>query len=417
MATQTLAAADAALKDLYVGPIIEQLNNKTFMLDMIERDSDSIDHTGRRAIIPLHVGRNRGRGSRAGSPSNLPEAGRQQYADAIVYIRYHYHGMEIDDPAIEASKSNEGAFINLLNGETRGLARDMRKDINRQVYGTGDGVLATVRANSTSTTLLVDDVQYIHPGDVVDVLVTATGASTAGVVGATVLSKTNTAGSEEIELDTALAGTAGTTYSVYVHGSRNNEMDGLRNIINTNRTLHGIDSSSASNSYWNAIRRDAGGAVAGEGLFEDIIDAVGEAGEDEVTNFVTTRGIRRRLADTFQSQKRFNDAQAVTIHGGYTAIMVNEVPVVKDDDCPKGYAFGFNRRAFKWFEQTKPGWLEQENSSIFQLKNAIQGASDFVGKQNVWQAWFRWYSALGCVEPNQTGAIVNADDDVPTGTA
>jgi hypothetical protein len=40
MATATLATADAILKDLYRGPIIDQLNYKTYMLDMIERDAE-----------------------------------------------------------------------------------------------------------------------------------------------------------------------------------------------------------------------------------------------------------------------------------------------------------------------------------------------------------------------------------------
>jgi hypothetical protein len=73
--------------------------------------------------------------------------------------------------------------------------------------------------------------------------------------------------------------------------------------------------------------------------------------------FVTTRGIRRRLADTYQSQKRFNDARATEIHGGYTAIFVNEIPVVADDDAPKGWVFAINKDAFRWFEVAKPDWL------------------------------------------------------------
>src|SRR3954469_8131050 len=101
MATQNLTNADAILKDLYVGPIVEQLNYKTYMLDQIERDSDHIDHTGRRAIIPLHVGRNRGRGSRADA-GTLPVAGTQTWADAVVPIKYHYTGIEVSDGAIEA---------------------------------------------------------------------------------------------------------------------------------------------------------------------------------------------------------------------------------------------------------------------------------------------------------------------------
>jgi hypothetical protein len=76
MATQNLTNADAILKDLYVGPIVEQLNQKTYMLDQIQRDSDHIDHTGRRAVIPVHSGRNRGRASIVDG-GTLPVAGRQ----------------------------------------------------------------------------------------------------------------------------------------------------------------------------------------------------------------------------------------------------------------------------------------------------------------------------------------------------
>lgn len=413
MATQTLAAADAILKDLYVGPIVEQLNYKTYLLDQIERDSDHIDHTGRRAVIPVHTGRNRGRGSR-GDDASLPVAGRQTWQDAIVNIRYHYYGIELTDPSIEASRSNEGAFISLLQAETQAVARDMKKDIQRQVFGTGDGVLANVRASSVAAgppqPVNVDDVQFIKVGDFVDVLVNATGATTNGVVSAEVTATDNTAGSETITLDTILAGTVDTTYSVYVTGSYANEMDGLRNIIDTSRTLHSIDSS--SNSFWDAKTRDAGGAVAGESLFEQIADDVGEGGNGEIEVFLTSRGIKRRLADTYQSQKRFNDARAVDIHGGYTAIMVNELPVVADDDCPKGNVFGINKGSFKWFEQTKPGWLEQNDASVFHLKDDSTAGQ----KKNAWQAWFRWYAALGNCAPNRNGRITDCEDDVPVGT-
>ena len=88
--------------------------------------------------------------------------------------------------------------------------------------------------------------------------------------------------------------------------------------------------------------------------------------------------------------------------------MVNEIPVVADDDAPKQFAFGFNKSALKWFEQTKPGWLERENGGIFHLKTA--GTGTYAA---VWQAWFRWYAALGCVAPNRTGRIEFATDDAP----
>jgi hypothetical protein len=421
MATQTLAAFDAALKELYVGPIVEQLNQKTYLLDQIERDADHIDHTGRRAVIPLHKNRNRGRKSIADG-GTLPTAGAQVYLDAIVPLRYHTYGIELTDQVIEASKTNEGAFVSAIEVESKGVAIDMRKDINRQAFGTGNGALslpptatAGVKKTSKSTKLEFNtefDLQYIQIGDVIDVLKEATGETGNGVVGAEVVERS--VANKEVILSKALgAELAAETYQVYVSGNRLQEMDGMRNITENERTLHSVNSATSGNGFWkgNTIKAGtsfAATAVAGESLFEQLADNVGAQGNGDVEVYLTSRGVRRRLADSYQSQKRFNDAKAVDVHGGYSAIMVNEIPVVADDDAPKTYAFGFNKSALKWFEQTKPGWLERENGGIFHLKTA--GTGTYAA---IWQAWFRWYAALGCVAPNRTGRLEFATDDAP----
>lgn len=410
MATLTLAAADPVLKDYYVGPIIEQINYKTFILDQIKRDSDSIDATGRRAIIPVHARDNRGRGSR-GDNANLPIAGYDVDVDAIIGIKYHYYAIEVSDPAKEASTRSEGAFVNLLERQTKGVAKSMRKDVNRMVWGLSNGLLSQLRAISSGTTVQVTSAQYIKVGDPVDVLDTTTGAATLGVQNAIVTARDVTAGANTITLDTALAGSATTSYGVYISGNRNNEMEGIQNIINTSRTLHSINSATAGNEFWNAgSRKNASSNVAGETLFEQVIDEVGAGGNGDVDVFVTTRGIRRRLADTYQSQKRFNDARATTINGGYTAIYVNEVPVVADDDAPKGFAWGINKDSFRWVQQTPPGWMESKDGTIFHLKDGTVSGT----KMNVWQAWFRWYANLANTAPNRNGVIFGADDDAAT---
>jgi hypothetical protein len=421
MATQTLGAADAILKDLYVGPIVEMLNNKTYMLDQIQRDVSSIDHTGRRAIIPLHTNRNRGRGSIAES-GTLPTAGVQSYADAIVSIRYHTYGIQISDQAIEATKRSEGAFLNLLDAETKGVARDMKKDINRQVYGVGTGLLGNVTSAAdaaSKTTLTMTnkvDLQYIQVGDIVDVVVQSTGATSFGGLGLVVESRSVSAKTVTFTTTVATAASIDTTFGVYVKGSRNNEMDGLRNIVSSGRTLHSINSSTAGNEYWNSTVTNVGSSatatsVVGESSFEKLLDDVGANGNGEIDTFVTTRGIRRRLADQYQSQKRFNDAQAVKVHGGFSAIMVNEMPVIFDDDCPKTEVFGINKDSFRWFEQAGPAWLESKDGTVFQLQPASTGTS--ATYNSVWLAWFKWYVALGCLAPNRNGRLKFCTDDDP----
>lgn len=405
---QTLSTADAILKDLYVGPIIEQLNYKTYLLDQIERDSDSLDHTGRRAVWPVHKSGNRGRGAFADG-GQLATAGRQDWLDAIIPIRYFNYGISVSDAAIEGSKRNEGAFINILEAETKGVARDMRKDINRMVFGQGNGLLATAASASTNV-VTVDSVQYLKIGDPVDLVVISSGATTAGVVGVTITARDTTNKTVTLSSAPATPASINNTYGFYLTGSRGNEMEGLRSIIATGRTLHSINSATAGNEFWNAGSvKTMSGATVGESTFEQVADDVGQGGNGDVEVFLTTRGVRRRLADTYQSVKRFNDAKAVDVHGGYTAIMVNEIPVVADDDCPKGYAFGLNKESFKWFQQAGPDWLQSKDGTVFQLQ-----PGGTLGTYNAtWLAWFKWYASFACIAPNRNGLISGGADDNP----
>ena len=422
MATQNLTTADKILKDLYVGPIVEQLNYKTYMIDKIEReDPNTVQFAGRRAIVPVHKSRNRGRGSR-GDAGTLPGAGIQGWEDAIINVKQHYQGIELSDLAIESTKSNEGAFISLLDGEVKGAANDMRKDINRQVFGDGTGLLASVSATITTTVgpITVDSIQYLHVGDPVDVLrrtdgSTLTGGSDNSVTALDATGKT-------VTLNTVVTGTIGTTFGLYVAGNRSQEMDGLRNIVSTSRTLHSINSATAGNEFWNGNVRSVGTqagseVVAGESQFELISDDVGMTGQGETSVYITTRGIRRRLADTFQSQKRFTNADAVKVHGGYSAIMVSsgqgEVPVIIDDDCPKTNVFAIDTSALRWFQLAPPGWMERDDGGIFHLKDGSTAGT----KVASYQAWMRWYAALASVAPNRLGRLQYCTDDNPTVTA
>jgi hypothetical protein len=417
MAGQTLTAADAILKELYVGPIVEQLNQKKYLLEQIERDSDHVEHTGRRAVVPVHKNRNWGLKSIADG-GVLPTAGRQEWADAIIPIRAHTLAIELTDQSIEATKSDKGAFISLLTAETQGAATDLSKNMNRQAFGVGTGALClkeSVKTEKAEAQEIIEvanesDMQYIKVGMIIDILVEATGLNTAGVQGAEVTERNVKNKKFTISKKTGGSVTTALKYNVYIQGSYKNEIDGLRNITNNERELHSINSASAGNEYWKGNVITASKAAAGEDLFEQLADNVGAQGNGEVEVFLTSRGIKRRLANTYQSQKRFNDKTATRIEGGYSAIMVNEVPVVSDDDAPKGYAFGLNKSAFKWFQQTDPGWLQQGNGGIFHLKTGISAAGEF---SNAWIAFFRWYSALGCVAPNRTGRIEECADDAP----
>jgi hypothetical protein len=285
--------------------------------------------------------------------------------------------------------------------------------LQRQAFGEGTGVLGACGTTTASKTVVMGtpfDVQYIEIGMLVDIIKKSNGETSTGAVATKVTGRNVASGTITVEATV----TTDNTFGVYVSGDRSNESDGLRNISAKERTLHSIDSTASGNSFWDGNTLEAGTSltklsVAGEDLFIQLGDKIGEIGQGDIDTYLTTRGIRRRLANQYTSQKRMNDAKAVEIHGGYTAIMVDEVPVVKDDDCPKTFVFAFRKAALKWYQLSQPGFLrDEDNGSMFQLKNAGTGRSSAV-----WQAWYEWYATLGTSAANQTGRLEYCTDDNP----
>lgn len=417
MATQTLSTFDAVMKNVYRGPIVELLNQETYLIDQLEKTNvnDMGTFTGRQLIFPVHTSRNRGRGATTDG-GGLAVPGKQGTLDGIVAIKYFDEGIEITDMVIRQSRTSEGAFVNALNFEMEGATKDLRKDISRMCYGTGDGLLASCTASQTSATISVDSGQYIAVGDTVDVLTRSTGAVKGSALTVTTVAYTGTAAtSTQANANITLSGSVTVTSAdgVYISGDRNNESDGLRNITNTGRILHSIDSS--ANPIWDGNVKDALNTNPSEDVFMQLAQQIRQRGGQQIDLFLTSLGVQRRLANTYQSQKRFNDAQATKIDGGYSAIMVaagnDPVPVVADVDAPAGFAFALNKSSFAWSEVDRPGWLEppEGQGGLLYLKDASTAGQ----KIAVWQAWIVWYATLVNVAPLRNGQIKNINDDIP----
>lgn len=421
MATQTLTTFDAILKNVYRGPIVELLNQNTYLIDQLEKqNANSMGaFSGRQLIFPVHTGRNRGRGATTDGGS-LVSAGTQSYLDGIVSIKYFDTGIELTDMVIKQSQTDEAAFVRAMTSEMEGATTDLRKDISRMCYGTGDGLLAScTTTQNTINTFAVDSGQYIAVGDTVDIIVKATGATGTGAVGrlVTAVAYTGTANSST-QANANVTVNGGTisvdnTFGVYISGDRNNESDGLRNITNTGRTLHQINSS--TNPVWDGNVISAGQANPSEDLFMQLAQRIVLRTGKNIDVFLTTLGVQRRLANTYASQKRWNDAAVTKIEGGYSAIMVSAgndpVPVVADVDAPAGLAFALNKASFAWAELAKPDWLEAPDGkgSILHLKDGATAGS----KLTVWQAWMIWYATLVNIAPNRNGQLTNFNDDIP----
>lgn len=419
---QTTANADAILKNNYLGPVREVLNQKSVLMfnaDSMDegspvspssagqlefrglaRESEQLEFAGRQYIIPAHTSRNEGGGA-IDEFGPIPVAGQQGWTDLADNLRHVLWAIEISRFAIRLSERNEGAFLKLLEAETKGAVKDMRKDVNRQAYGNQTGALASVTADGANT-VTVDSVQYLRVNMVID-LIDSTNDTALGT--ARVISAIND--TTKVVTYSGSDLTATTNHRLCRTGSWKKEINGLAKLVDITGTVHGVDSSLAANKWHRSQLQDAATAAFSEDMGQQMIDGIDVTGNDEVEFIITTHGIVRRYSNQLKALKRFNDRDSVTLRGGFKALLFNEMPMLKDPDAPKGIMWFLNSDALMWAwlpDGKLPGdwdWVDDDGAILTRKANRTDGFEGYLaGDFN-----------LNAPVRNSLGKIINLDDD------
>ena len=413
---QTTANADAVLQNFYLKPIREQLNQKRVIMFQssdpdgspdtdkgesvafrgLDRDAEGIQFAGRKWVLPAHVSRNEGLGA-IDEGGVLPTAGQQGWADLEGTVRHNVGVIRLTRYAIRLSNRDEGAFLKLLEGETKGVVRDISKDVGRQAYGNQTGALAAVMADGANQ-VTVDSVQYLRVGMFIDMVNASTDAVLATNRKITALNPTT----KVLTYDGADV-TATTSHRITRTGNWKKEIQGLANLIGNTGTIEAIDSTAAGNEWWQSVVMDAAGAQFNEDTAQQIVDGIGASGNGEVELLLTTRGIRRRYVNTLKSQKRFTDKDSVVLHGGFKAIMFNEYPLAFDDDLPKGTMFFLNPEALMWVYLAREDWDWVDDDGA-----VLSRATD---RTDAFEGYLAADHDLGVSARNQLGKYINLADD------
>ena len=137
---------DAILKEFYLGPIIESLNNQLEMVQMFTKST--LDWQGRQVVIPVHVSRNDGTGYRA-ELGSLPTAGKQGYVNLNVKAKYLYGRFSLTGPAIATAKTTANSFATYVQSEMDGLVTDTKLKANQAMF-TGGGCVGFLHETSAA---------------------------------------------------------------------------------------------------------------------------------------------------------------------------------------------------------------------------------------------------------------------------
>lgn len=343
----TLAAATAILKEIVLPEAREQLNNSSPYLKLIQKGAKNAEAD--QVKLSLHVTRNSGIGARIEADSS-PSAGRQGFVKAAFPFRKQVGRIQLTLEAMKAMKSSASSVETPYVTETKRVVNDISRDMNRQLWGTADGVIAncgvTTAANivvlTTPTTVQMNQFEV---GMLVDIGTVANPTSIAqarSITGVSAANGTITIGGAVVTTTAAAfvfrSGNGGAT-----GGFGQREFTGNQAIVKSSGVLFGVDP--ATYPMWASTYDTSGGnRTPTEAVLQKPMDNVQIASGQTLKTIFTTHGVFRAFGATLTSSKRFNDT--TELHGGVSGLMVasatGQATLVVDRDAPSNTAYGIN---------------------------------------------------------------------------
>lgn len=375
----TRSTADAVLKEFYLPGIRSILNNEVFLLSQVESNSEDIE--GRRAVLAINTGRNQGIGARA-EMGTLPDAGHQGYNEERIALKYNYGRIQLSGPVIRSMGSDRGSFTRAIQSETQGVTRDLRNDVNRQLYAGGTGAIASLAAATTVNTGTLQSptstqLRQLQVGMSIDIGTAANPVSTA--TNRKITSINLTAGTFVFDgaAVTIIVGDFVTRTGSGGTAAAQKEITGLQAQIAATGSLWNIDPAIVPN--W-ASYVDANGGTpraVTESMFIKASQEVNINSGEEINLWVTTAGVTRAYGNLLTSLRRFNNP--VELKGGYAGLDIsninqgntgsNTVAMVYDKDCQGGTAWGITTRRFQWYKMSDWEFMEEDGAVLCRVPN------------------------------------------------
>lgn len=406
----TLSTVDAILKDDYK-EYLDNLNSANFILSQIESRKDTV--TGRIARHAVHLGRSSGVGARA-EGGTLPTAAQQQYGTVPVPVRYVYGRIQLSGPTIKQAVNDRGAFIDALDAEMEGIKNDAMKDVNRQLWGTSNGVIAQCGTTSAATTVVLASTTgstalrqlFFDGGMVVDIGTVAAPTTVASARTITSVDETNkTIAISGAAVTTSASnfvfrsGAGGASSNTGQPGDGQVELTGLQTIVDDTAILHTINPS--SQPKWKAYVNSNSGtnrSITETLITGSIMKTLTNSGK-KPSLLVSAEGVNLAISNLLLSLKR--NMEQTQLKGGYAGIQFyspsvsgkgDEAPTAlyADFDCPNNRLYGINPEVL-CYHQVGDGF------QFMDLDGAVMNRKPDV---DAYEATLYAYGELACKQRN-----------------
>lgn len=381
---QSLGEYDKVLQDFYEGMIRAQLNDALVLFKLLEKRKGK--YAGRKVVFPVHVARSRGIGPVA-EYGDLPTPQRQGHVESRIGYTKNYLVIELTADVIKVSEKDEGAFANAMTVEMERGVLDLKKDMNRQVWGKGDGTLATVSSANVGPALTVDSTRFLMVGDVIEIWKTTDNGSTPSITSAEI----DTVDSATQVTLTAALGVATDNGSVIkrkgagLTKTTSIELTGLQKIVDDGTVSAALQTiSGTTHPVWKSHVKAVGGALSTD-VLQRAIDKVYRDGGSDVDVLAMDVTLRREYVNLVQSNIRYKPVderdpgftnESLHYTGGKKPL-----PIVTDTDAPYGLLVGLSRKNIKFYELCDFEWAKEDGSILQRhaTKDAFQARMRHMG--------------------------------------
>jgi len=438
----TQSTLSAILKEFYLGPVQEQLNNEMLILQTMEKST--VDWNGRVAIIPLHVSRNTGVAI-AAEGGTLPTAGQQGYERLQVNARFLYGRFQITGPAMSAAgKGGANSFIGWMDAEMNKLVTDVKNAADEMMIS-GGRCLGFINSNADNAAAATYEFfGNVEALEIARGLVAAAGGElrlqivrmdtyasmvndnggantfvTCASTDATARTFTTGAGNAgALDLDALPAGTA---CSVIVHATQDdaaceaavayldNQPVGV--FGNLGLPAHfGVDRTTATGGGSAVLQTTAitNNLAAGQ-VRTDINLSRLQGTLDEVLvqsghepNVIYMNPVQRQMYSAlFQLTAAGTSAvmnvsgeKSTHLNGGFSGLSYGSLPIKTSRHVPNGGVIFLKTDTWKLLELESHAFADIDGDVLIRVQN-----------QDAYEGYYRWYYNTVCTNPNQNAIL------------
>lgn len=406
MANYNLTTATGVFKTKYIRMSRDMFNSENVILAKIKRNDEFVGDT---AIISVPTSFGGGRGSGV-----LPRANTTNYQKMTITAKKTFAVIEIDNEAIKASQTDEGAFVRLSKEPVKRGVQSWQANVSRILFndsvtssGAGNGRLGTFTnaqalVSSNVYDVVIDTATWklanFEPRDYVNVTGSTAEFEVTNVTASSRTVRLTQVNGPTYNLSTLAAG----SYGVFMQNSAGRDPTGIRGVLlATSGSVYGINVGYRWQSPSQIAAASAG--ITPDLLNQQMLDvkySFGETPDMIVTSYVQYRKLLNQLED----QKRYMmvesrnsgpkgkfSFQALEFMADTGPVPVIAERFVEDDTC-----YALNSDFIEMHARPDAGWVEDPtvNGSIFRLSPT----------DDTWQARYAVYFEFG-IMPSAHGII------------